>query len=348
MNSSAWPGGGVMLRCGVIGLGVGLHHARSLARGGHSELALVCDLDEAKVRAALDEFPGARAVADASAILADPRIDLVVVAGYDDSHADQVVAALDNGKHVFVEKPMCLTRGEALRIRDALGRSPELRLSSNLGLRTSSRFSGVRDAVLSAGMGEIYHIEGEYLWGRKQKLLEGWRKDMAFYSIVHGAAVHMVDLVMWITGCRPVRVSGVGNGLATAGGAFRYRDFASFHLEFESGMTARVAAHGGCVHPHFHRLAVYGTDKTFLHDLNGAVWVESSDPEAVPVHDVGDYPARGCRGRVLESFVESLVLPDACPLVPCRDVFDCMSVCFAAEDAVQTGVPVAVEYMELK
>ena len=62
-------------------------------------------------------------------------------------------------------------------------------------LRTCPLFYKVRNCILTNNMGSIYHIEVDYLWGRKTKLISGWRSEAKFYSIIHGAAVHMVDLV---------------------------------------------------------------------------------------------------------------------------------------------------------
>ena len=59
-------------------------------------------------------FPSAST--DAAAALADPAVDTVVVATRHDAHARQVLAALQAGKHVFCEKPLCLTLDELAQI----------------------------------------------------------------------------------------------------------------------------------------------------------------------------------------------------------------------------------------
>lgn len=333
-----------MIRIGVIGYGVGAHHARAAACHPGCELVQVCDLDPAKREQALKDFPNISVTSSADELLERTDIDVVSVASYDNFHVGQVTKALFSGKHVFVEKPMCLNREECAEIADVLSRCDGLKLSSNLGLRTSSRFLGVKNAITAGAMGELYHIEAEYLWGRPFKLTDGWRAEMPFYSIIHGAAVHMVDLVNWITGERPAAVKGVGSQIVTRGTRLKYNDFASFYLEYNNGMSVMVAAHGGCVHPHFHRLAVYGTKQTFLNDLSASVWIDSSDPTVAPRSDTGSYPARNQRGLILTSFLDSISDSGAVPLVSERDIFDCMSICFAAEEAVEQGTKVEIEY----
>lgn len=65
------------------------------------------------------KFGFAEATTDTSALLADPAADAVVISTRHDTHADFVLRAHAAGKHVFVEKPLCLTLEELARIADA-------------------------------------------------------------------------------------------------------------------------------------------------------------------------------------------------------------------------------------
>jgi len=212
-------------------------------------------------------------------------------------------------------------------------------------LRTCPRFRRLREAVRSGELGRVYYLEGDYLWGRIHKLKDGWRKDIPDYSIILGAAVHMIDLIMWVMGDKPIEVQGYGNQIATEGTALQYNDFGVVLLKFENGTIAKITANGGCVYPHFHRVAAYGTAKTFLHDLSGGIWLDSSDPKATPIDIAEAYPGVTEKGKVITSFIDSIVDESAEPLVSGEDVFDTMSVCFAAERSIAAGRPVEVEYI---
>jgi len=109
-------------------------------------------------------------------------------------------------------------------------------------------------------------------------------------------------------------------------------------------MIAKVTGNGGCVHPHFHRLVVCGSEKTAIHDITGAKWLETSDPDAVLRDIVEDYPAKEKRGEVISSFVDYILNDNIPPIVSINDVFDVMSVCFAAEKAIKESKPIKVEY----
>ncbi|MGL1862869.1 MAG: Gfo/Idh/MocA family oxidoreductase [Pseudodesulfovibrio sp.] len=337
-----------LLKVGVVGMGVGAAHARVYSEHPNCTPGLLCDFDAGKLESMAAEFGDWQMCSDAEDVLADPSIDLVSIASFDNYHADQIVMAIEHGKHVYVEKPMCLTRDEAARISVALRAHPEARLSSNLVLRTCPRFKKVRESLQAGDMGRIYHWEGDYYWGRKQKLTHGWRKDMPFYSIIHGAAVHMVDLLLWMTERRPVTVQAFGNGLSTNDSEMNFNDFSMLSMQFDDGMVAKVSAHGGCVHPHFHRLAVFGTEKTFFNELPDGKWFDSCDPAIPFAFDAEAYPGKEVRGGLLAAFVDSILGSPSSDCVSERDVFDCMSVCFAAEESVEQGRPVEIEYFDLR
>lgn len=322
-----------------------MRHALAYDVHPRTRVEVLCDFSPEKLETAGRMMPGARLTDNAAEVLADPNVDLVSVASYDDGHYSQVKTALEAGKHVMVEKPLCLYFDQAAEIREMLARRPGVRLSSNLVLRTAPRFIRLKKEIDSGSFGRLYHIEADYLWGRLFKLTSGWRKDMEFYSIIYGAAVHMIDLVLWLTGRRPVEVVGYGSNLATRDSGFRYNDFAVALLRFEDGLTAKIGAHGGCVHPHFHRLEIFGTSRTFLSNQRRTWLIDEADEKAQWLEVGEDYPAKDRRALAVTSFVESILDADRSPLVGAEDVFDAMSVCFAAEKAVTEGGPVTIEYL---
>jgi len=328
------------LRAGIISLGVGERHLDGYRRHPACDVALLCDMAESRRREVAARHPDVQVVADPDAVLADPRIDLVSIASYDDAHAGQVFKALDHGKHVFVEKPLCRTADEARRIRSALRARPDLKLSSNLVLRASPRFRLVRRMIAQGAFGDVFHLEGEYNYGRLQKLTDGWRGKQEGYSVVLGGAVHLVDLLMWLTGRRVTEVAAFGNGIASAS-KFPGDDMVAALLRFEDGVTATVTANFGCVRPHGHGLVVCGTAATFVNDHPHGRLYTSRDLEAAPEPVTAPHPGAG-KGDVIESFVDH-VLGTGPPAVTADDVFAAMAVCLAIDEARRRGAVVPVE-----
>jgi len=329
---------------GIIGLGVGRYHLEAFKTHNTCRVKSVCDFDGTLLSRVRKKYPDLEISRDADDILKNPDIDIVSIASYDNYHFEQIVSALENGKDIFVEKPLCQFPEQAEIIRRTMLKYPDRRLSSNLNLRSCPRFIDLKARIQTGEFGDVYYMEGDYLWGRIQKLTDGWRKEMPYYSIVQGAAVHMIDLLMWLVGMKPVSIQAIANNIATKNSDFSHDDFCAITMKFDSGLVAKVTAQGGCVHPHFHRLAVFGTRQTFKHDIWGAAILNSSDPENSKNPVMTDYPGIADKKKVIHSFIDSVLNPDALPIVKTEEVFDTMAVCFAAIKAVKRTDTVEIEY----
>jgi len=330
------------LRAGIIGLGVGEKHIDGYQSHPDCEVVALCDFDENKLAAALKNYPHLRLTPNAGDILEDPEIDIVSIASFDNFHYEQVIRALKNNKHVFVEKPICVRQKELEHIRALLNEKLHLHLSSNLILRMSPRFRLLKEMIARGELGQPYYIEGDYNFGRLQKITEGWRGALDFYSVVYGGGIHLIDLMLWLTGDSIVEVSAYGNRLASTGTNFRFNDMVVSILKFQSGLIGKMAANFGCIFPHFHALEVYGTRASFINGLEHASLFKSRD--SVEYEKItAAYPGVQ-KSDLLHSFINS-ILHDSPPEVSTEDVFRSMSVCFAIEEAASKSGPVTVKYI---
>jgi predicted dehydrogenase len=330
------------LGVGVIGLGVGEALASAFDIHPDCRLAALCDIDEGRLAGVASRFPGAHRHVSAEALIDDPSVQIVVVASYDHHHAAQVLRALGTGRHVFCEKPMCVSEDEASTIRQALKRAPGLRLSTNTILRKSPRFETLHRQIVRGEMGRVFFVEADYNYGRLHKLTEGWRGDQSGYSVMLGGGIHMADLLLWLVGNRVLEVSAYGNAIASknAGGRFGGNDLAVALLRFADGTIGKVTANFGCVLPHFHRLLVYGTKATFENALPCALLYRSRDPAQAPDCIKDAYPGTG-KGDLIPSFIDA-VLGRGRAIVDEDDVFAALSLCFAIERAIAGGHPESV------
>jgi len=334
---------GSPLKIGVIGLGVGERHADELSRNPRCELVAVCDFDDDKIAWARSKYGSILVTRNVSDILDHDKIDVVVVASYDNYHYEQIIHAVRNGKHVFVEKPLCLFEEEAKGIRGALDEKPGIHLSSNLILRKYPRFLSVKKMIDRGDMGDLFAVEGDYNYGRLHKIIDGWRGRIDFYSVVYGGGVHIIDLLLWLTGKKVVEVAAFGNNICSAGTNFRYNDMVVSVLKFSDGMVGKVSANFGCVYPHFHKISIYGTKATFENTLKEGVIYGSRDPMEMPLVIAGDYPGVN-KGSLASSFVDA-IYEGKTPDVSTDDVFSAMSVCFAIEQSVRSGRSLPVTYI---
>lgn len=333
-----------MLNAGVIGMGVGEKHALAYENHQNTILKTVCDFDHEKLKELNTKFPNICMETNAQSILEDKNIDIVSIASYDNYHVQQITQAIENKKHVMAEKPLCMNREEMDKIHTAQKQNSLVKLSANHVLRSNSRFRRFKNDIINGDLGDIYYLEGDYYWGRRQKLF-GWRAEMDYYSIILGAAIHMIDLVMWLLGSRPVTVQVIGNDIPNKNTNLKFNSFAVVILKFENGVIGKITGNGGCVHPHFHGLKIFGTDRTAVHNLNGAYYLDTSEPNAKSIYISEPYPEKEAREKVLHSFVDSILNPSIVPLVPQQDIFDVMSVCFTAEESRKTGQSISIEYL---
>ena len=128
------------LRVGIIGLGVGERHIDGFSKDPRCEVVSICDFNPRKLKDVSSRHPNISTYKDANLVLDDPEIDVVSIASYDNHHYNQIVRAAMNGKHIFVEKPLCLLGEEFQDVAGVMAKHSDLQLSSNLILRRSPRF----------------------------------------------------------------------------------------------------------------------------------------------------------------------------------------------------------------
>ncbi|MBI3522175.1 MAG: Gfo/Idh/MocA family oxidoreductase [Chloroflexi bacterium] len=321
----------------VVGLGVGEQHARAYSADPRVSLRWLVDLDQRKAERLGGELGGRPA--ELATVLADPETQLISIASYDDAHAAQVVAALGAGKHCFVEKPLCRTPEELAAIAAAWRGSSGLVLRSNLVLRAAPLFVWLRDAIAAGELGEVYAFDGDYLYGRLAKVTEGWRSDVPDYSVMAGGGIHLIDLMIWLTGQRPRDVTSVGARIASRGTAFRYEDYAAATFRFDSGLVGRITANFGAVERHQHVVRVFGTKATVVSDDAGVRMHRSRDSDAIAL--TLD-PLPPSKGVLIPAFVSSVELGDD-PWAAQHEL-DLVSAVAAADLARADGGQRAVRY----
>lgn len=327
----------------VIGLGIGEKHLRAYHADHRCQVRWVLDhnRDKAKV---LAEETGAGVGVDFEKVLADKHVQIVSIASFDDDHAHQVIQALNAGKHVFVEKPLCQTMGQLQEVQQVWSRhNGKLKLASNLILRAAPVYQWLKEKLLAGEFGQIYSFDGEYLYGRIHKITEGWRNAVENYSVIEGGGVHLIDLMLWLTGERPRAVVSMGNRISTEGTRFRYNDFVASTLQMESGLISRIVANFASVHPHQHVVRMFGTKGTFIYDDMGARvrWTRDEDAKATDLN-MPTLPAD--KGDLIPAFV-SAVLNDEDIREQTQAAFDGLSISTACDRALQTNELEAINYL---
>lgn len=333
------------LNVGIIGLGVGERHISGFEKNENCKVLMICDTNNDKLREVSSRFPEKKISLYSDEIFSDPKIDVVSIATYDDSHCDLIKKAIANGKHIFVEKPLCINEYEYEIICDLLVKNPNIKLSSNLILRKTPRFIELKNKINKGLLGDIYYLEGDYDYGRINKILSGWRGGINNYSVVHGGAIHLIDLISWLVGEKVVDVFAFGTKIATKKTKFKSNDTVAALLKFENGIISKVTANFPCMTPHFHRLSVYGTEGTFQQSHGSAVLINSRDPKKSFNNISDSYPGSD-KGDLIPSFVNYLLYNEK-PDVTKQEVCDVMAISLAIEKSLRIGSKIKVDYKNI-
>ena len=172
-----------IIRGAVIGYGGAFNMGRShlgWMRDAGIEPVAACDLDPTRLPAAAEDYPGLRTYAEVPALLADPEIDLVTIITPHSTHATLAIQALQAGKSVICEKPMCLTSAEATAMI-AAAEERSLMLSVFHNRRHDGDFLTLKEAIVEKKLlGDVFSIQAGFAsyghpghWWRSDKALSG-------------------------------------------------------------------------------------------------------------------------------------------------------------------------------
>lgn len=191
------------MKIGMIGCGkiVRVRHAPECAANPQIEAAGFYDFRPERAQEMVDEY-GGRVYESVNEMLEDDGIDGVIVCTSNKTHAEVTVNALDAGKHVLCEKPMCTSVEEALSMKSAAEKNNRM-----LMIAHNQRFDAVhmraKELIKQGVIGTILNFKTEFSHGGP----EGWsidagnswfmNKKEAFIGAMGDLGVHKIDLMRW-------------------------------------------------------------------------------------------------------------------------------------------------------
>lgn len=219
------------------------------------EMTAVCGRDEAAVKEFAGQFGWKSTETDWRRLVARDDIGLIDISTPGDTHAPIAIAAAENGKHVFCEKPLANTLAEARQMRDAVDKAGVVGMV-NFNYRRVPAIALAKALIDSGRIGQIYHWRAVYLqdWIMDPNFPLVWRlqKDVAGAGTLGDLGAHIIDLARMLVGeittvtgltetfikQRPV-LAGTTGGLGAAGGQemgeVTVDDAALFLTRFENG-----------------------------------------------------------------------------------------------------------------
>lgn len=264
------------VRAAVVGyggaFGMGKYHGEMINAAG-MQIVAACDVDPARMAVAATDFPGIRTYTSVDDLLEDPEVDLVVLILPHNMHAPVAVQAAKKGKHVIVEKPMCISVLEADAMIEAAAAS-KVMLSIFHNRRFDGDFMTIRELIEKGVIGDVFHIEA--MMGGLHPMGNWWRSEKAISGgNMFDWGAHIID---WILHLAPKQVVGV-DGYYQKLRWFEHtnEDHTELTIRFEGGANATVE---------ISNLAAASKDRWRILGTKGAIVMRSWDKLEVFVdHD---------------------------------------------------------------
>jgi len=216
----------LVVKVGVVGCGSwGRNHARVYKELPGVELVGVADLNPAAAREVGERY-GVPSYTDPGKILTDPGVQLVSICTPTITHAELGLRALENGKHVLVEKPMASSVAEAEDLVRAAERSHRW-----LTVGFVERFNpAVQEAYRRVAAAEI----GDVILAHSRRVSRSPGR-IGDVGVVKDLAIHDVDIINHLIGVMPESVSAVAGRIR-----HRYEDYANINMLYEDDRNAFV------------------------------------------------------------------------------------------------------------
>ncbi len=237
---------------GVVGLGYwGPNIVRNFNELPEAEVVWICDSDEERLRAANRRFRGIEATTSVEDLLDSDEIEAVAIATPVSTHGPLAARALDAGKHVFVEKPLAASSGEASELV-ALARRLNRVLMPGHTFLYSPAVTLIRELIRAGELGEIYFVS------MSRVNLGLHQPDV---SVVWDLGPHDFSILRYWLDEMPSHVTALSRSCILPG----VPDVAFVSLEFAAGTIAHVEL-AWLAPSKLRRTAIIGEKKMIVYD----------------------------------------------------------------------------------
>lgn len=193
-------------------------HLPALKKIAGAKLHAVYSNNGARGKAYAMRFGASYATSDLDEILGDADVDAIIIASRHKDHAAQAIAALNAGKHVFIEKPMAVTLDECRAIYAAVEESGK-RLMVGFNRRFAPFYVEMKKNL--AGRTGPVVISTRM---NSPGIQNGWAAEPSQGGVVLGEGCHFIDLMYWLLESEPVSVSAYGFGEHNVAASLQFAD----------------------------------------------------------------------------------------------------------------------------
>ncbi|MGE5644777.1 MAG: Gfo/Idh/MocA family protein [Acidobacteriota bacterium] len=254
-----------MIRVGFIGYGYwGPNIVRNFLASNACEVALVCDKSPKSLARVKSAYPGVEVTCDPNAVTSSPYIDAVAVITPVWTHYELAKAALENGKHVFVEKPFTSTAAQAEELIELAERKNLTIMVDHTFLFTGA-VKKIREMIDQGTLGKLYYYDSTRV------NLGLFQHDV---NVVWDLAPHDLSIMDYVTTAKPETMIATG-GVHLNG----FEDIAFLTIYCADSLIAHVNVNW--LSPVKVRTTLIGGQKKMV------VWNDLEADEKVKVYDKG-------------------------------------------------------------
>jgi predicted dehydrogenase len=255
-----------MLQIGVIGYGYwGPNIVRNFSTAAGSQVAAVCDMNKTALEKVKKAYPHVKITTDINELLLAPGIDAVAIATPVFTHFELAKRALDEGKHIFVEKPFTHTVAEAEKLIE-LADKKNLKIMVDHTFLYTGAVRKIKELIEDGVLGDLYYFDSVRV------NLGLFQHDV---NVVWDLAPHDFAVMDYIIGKRPQAVVATGAGHFGRG----LEDIAFLTFYYKQNIIAHINVNW--LSPVKVRTTLIGGEKKML------VWNDIEPDEKIKIYDKG-------------------------------------------------------------
>jgi predicted dehydrogenase len=334
---------------GIIGYGwVATAHIPAINETTLGQVTAVCSSRELNSQELSEKYGGTiAAYNDLDAMLADPDIHVVSICSYPHDHAKQVIAAAKAGKHLIIEKPLCLSLKDLRAMQKAIAQA-KVKTCVCFECRYSSQFMATKAVIDEGLLGKLHYGEVDYYHG-----IGPWygqfrwntRKNAGGSSLLT-AGCHALDALLLCMGGDVTEVTCYDTKSSNRIFApYEYTTTSVTILKFKNGAVGKCAAVVDCLQPYYFHTHLVGSEGSLLdnkfHSMklrtNKHAWSNLA-MKLLDSGDVSDHPYQ----TQFEAFFNALDKGKEMPLTSFADAARSHEIIFAADHSAATGRPVKI------
>jgi predicted dehydrogenase len=264
-NAREERGSEAMVKFGVVGYGYwGPNVVRNLDRLDEAEVVAVCDKSPTARRKVAKAYPGVLVTADPADLMSSPEIDAIAVVTPVWTHYELAKAALQNGKHIFVEKPFTSNAAQAQELIDLAARK-NLKIMVDHTFLFTGAVQKIKQLLQEGALGKLYYYDSTRV------NLGLFQHDV---NVVWDLAPHDLSIIDHLIQQTPEAISATGQTHLNG-----HEDVAFITLYFPDKVIAHINVNW--LSPVKVRTTLIGGEKKML------VWNDLEADEKIKIYDKG-------------------------------------------------------------